>query len=222
MHPELHFLDTELRMPGMKLPVRTVLVDVPQGRVAFSPGSQLRLEAWTYEVTDLVAPNLLHTGGVMPASKVFPKARRWAPPGGIANKPQVQWNEELDPQIAGMGWAYNDVLEPHFIAGMPKANEVVFIHRPSRSLIVADLCFNILQPKGWMAPIFLSLFGTYKQFGVSRFYCGYIQDEKAFHASVRELMLRDFDSIICSHGEVVLKNGKSLLREAFANRGFDC
>lgn len=94
------------------------------------------------------------------------------------------------------------------IDGMPKVEETVFFHRPSRSLIVADLLFNILEPKGFGIKIATRLFGTYRRLGISRFYKLGIKDRTAFAESVRSVISRDFDRLIPAHGAIVETDAK--------------
>jgi hypothetical protein len=105
------------------------------------------------------------------------------------------------------------------IAGMPNVAEHVFLHVPSRTLIVADLVFNFTPSTGWTSFMRKTLMGVKESPDSARLYPMQIKDRAAYDASLRELMTWDFDRIIVGHNEPVESNGKQLLREALARKG---
>lgn len=222
MDKQLHglgFLDSTKRMPLMKLPVRTAVVQVGQNRILISPGSQLRREQFASlnDVTDIVAPNLFHCAGIDQASTLYPEARVWGVPGAAKLKPKTKWTHLLTEPT----WPYGPELLAIPLGGMPQINETVFLHSPSKSLIVTDLCFNLTETEGLGARLILGMFGTYKRLGVSRFFLKYVKDKAAFQNSINRIFAHDFENIVLSHGELVRGNGKALLRQALAERGYE-
>lgn len=213
----LNFFESSLKMPLMYLPVRSVLVNTEKGNILFSPGSKLRDDQITSAglVTDIVAPSLFHCGGVAKASSILTQAKLWGPIGVKKIKSEILWASELDPHL----WPYNDELVAVPIEGMPKVNEVVFIHKKSKSLIVADLCFNLINQKGFGPWLILNLFGTYEDLGVSRFFLNFVKDRDAFIRSLATLFSYNFDNIIVSHGENVYGRGREKLIKAIEKRG---
>ncbi|MCK6597730.1 MAG: DUF4336 domain-containing protein [Bdellovibrionaceae bacterium] len=210
------FFETQLKMPFMVLPVRSILLEVMSKKILISPGSQLTAENYQKmgEVTDLVAPNLFHCGGIAKAKRFFPNARVWGIKGVKEVKPDIFWDKILgeDP------WEFNEQLPILLIEGMPKVNEVVFYDKSSRSLIVTDLCFNIKNPKGIGSWLILKIFGTYNKFAISRFYIKFISDRLAFNQSIKKIFLWNFEKIIVSHGDNVLENGPEFLNKALLER----
>lgn len=214
----LVFLDSVVKMPLMKLPVRTVVVPVPNGSIMISPGSMLTADQLSRcgPVTDLVASNLYHCGGIQNALTVFPQARAWGVEGAAKKKPYIKWTNELTES----SWPFSEMLTGVTLNGMPSINEVVFVHKPSRSLIVTDLSFNMTAVSGFGAWFILSLFGTYKKFGVSSLFLKGIKDRSAFQSSIENLFAHDFDNIVVSHGELIRGGGKGILRQALMRHGF--
>lgn len=211
---ELICIETKLKMPLMQLPVRTVLVQTDSGSVLISPGSRVNRDDYksTYNVTDIVAPNSFHQSGVPKAASIYPEARLWASDSPKKRK-DIPWTH-----ILGKGhWIHSDLV-PMQIAGIPKINEFVFLSKPSKSLIVADLCFNMQGMKGLGPKLILSMFGTYNKFAISKFFLKFMTDKKATVESIEELMSQDFDNIIPSHGEIVRGGAKDLLFSAFQER----
>ena len=212
----MRFFETQLKMPFMVLPVRSILLEIMSRKILISPGSQLTTEDYQQmgEVTDLVAPNLLHCGGIAKAKSFFPKAKVWGAKGVKELKPDIFWDKVLgeDP------WEFNEQLPILLIEGMPKVNEVLFYDKSSRTLILTDLCFNIKNPKGIGSWLILKLFGTYNKFAMSRFYIKFISDRVAFDQSIKRIFLWDFEKIIVSHGDNVIENGAEILKKALLER----
>jgi hypothetical protein len=105
------------------------------------------------------------------------------------------------------------------IEGMPAVREHVFLHTPSRTLIVADLVFNFAPASGWTSFMRRMLMGVKASPDSARLYPLQIKDRAACDRSVRELMTWDFDRIIVGHDEPVPTNGQQLLGEALARKG---
>lgn len=205
-------------MPGMLLPVRSTLISAMQRRLLLSPSSRLsetQLKALG-DVSDIIAPSLLHSGGVEKARAVFPAAKVWGPPGARKFKREIRWTEEISPET----WPYSRELPCLLIQGMPRMSELVFLHLESSTLIVSDLCFNLVEAQGLGAWIVLHLFGTYRRFGVSRLWLSYIKDREAFCRSLDTLFTFSFDTIVPGHGALVTGDAKQRLRRAFQERGY--
>lgn len=212
----LSFVESSVSMPLLSLPVRSSVADVDGGRVLISPSSSLTEEQLRAlgDVTDIVAPSLLHTAGMKRAASVFPRARLWGPEGCEQKLPTLAWTGRLgvDP------WPWEAQLPFVALRGQPAFNEVVFLHRPSRSLLVADLVFNLVDASGAGAWLILHLFGTWRRFGVSRLFLKEVKDRAAFKASVEEVLALDFDHVVPSHGAIAEGNGKALLKAALVER----
>ena len=73
--------------------------------------------------------------------------------------PDIAWSEVLSDQPAS-AWATD--FEQHVIQGSVKAGEVVFFHKPTRTLIVTDMVFNIQEPRNLLQGLIFRVFGTYK------------------------------------------------------------
>jgi len=105
------------------------------------------------------------------------------------------------------------------IEGMPKVREHVFLHIPTRTLIVADLVFNFEPTSGWTSFMRGTLMSVKSHPDSARLYPMQIADRAAYDRSVRELLTWDFDRIIVGHNAVVETNGKAGLQQALANKG---
>ena len=138
-------------------------------------------------------------------------------PAGFAEVAKVP-ADPLDPPPAA--WAGEvDILE---LAGKPKDPEFVFLHRASRTLIVADLLFNVTKD----APLGPRLFGWAAvrshdhEPGLPRPEISHVEDRAAFRASLDTVLGWDFDRIIVAHGEPIETGGRAKLAAARQEAGF--
>ncbi len=163
----------------------------------------------------LVEAMLLHDTYAHDGRKAFPDLPFLAPPGfsdvvGFPTDPldtlPSEWTDEID------------VLP---LNGAPKLREYAMLHRPSRTLIVADLVFNFrADERGWDRFFHRFIAGFKRYPGMSRIFRLCVNDRTAFQASLARLLAWDFDRIVVGHGEVVEKDGKALLRRGLADAGF--
>lgn len=132
------------RMVVVRLPDQTLWVWSPTELV---PSIREHLEALG-KVAHLVSPNRLHYAHIPAWQAAYPQARAWASPGveararsqGIA----AQFDEELGDEAPA---AWNGVIDQLVFRGSRIVDEVVFFHRPSQTLIVADLVENFEKEK---------------------------------------------------------------------------
>ncbi|MEZ4741560.1 MAG: DUF4336 domain-containing protein [Bdellovibrionota bacterium] len=212
-------LDSELNMPFMRLPVKMVLVKISGGGVVLiSPLPDIKRFTSDIEgfgrITDIVAPNLYHNIGIEAATRLYPDAKLWGVTGYDKKMSHFNWNF-----LDGDTWPYSDVLSLHEIKGMPKFNEVEFLHKKSKTLIVTDLCFNHLHGKGFGNWFVFHIFDTYKRFAISRLFLKMVKERSSFEGSIKEILNLDFDKIILSHGVNVEHKAKEKFIDALRERG---
>lgn len=208
----------EAKLPSflMTLPVRSAVFELADGRVLWSPASSLSVESMRElgEITDVVAPSLMHTAGVPIAAQAHPSARLWGPPGADRKQPGLTWHGTLgvDP------WPYEPELALLPLDGAPALREFAFLHRPSKALYLVDMVFHVTEPEGLATGMFLRTFGTYRRFAVSRLFLSMVKDRPAFEASVARLADLDFEHVLMAHGQAVLGDGKPRLLAALRER----
>lgn len=223
--PTLHQLHTDLwicRVPyramGMPLGRQLVVVRLPTGGLwVHSPvpmTPELRQElAALGDVRHVVGPNLWHDECLREFQAVHPHARFHAAPGLAAQKKDVRFDAELS-DTPHPEWA--DVLDQHLVKGMPKMNEIVFFHRASRSLILADLAFNLGPDGPWWFALAMRAYGAWNRFGPTPLEKGMMRDRSAVRASIDHILTWDFDRILVGHGRNVDTDAKATFREAYA------
>lgn len=212
-------LRSTTKMPLMKLPVTSVALRTSRGVVLIGPGNKTPAQeneiANLGRVTDVVAPNLLHHLSIHAAQKTFPQATVWGVEGFRTKRADVAWDKILNERT----WTYHDEIRVIEIKGVPKINECVFFHLASKTLVVTDLFFHLTKAKGLGAWIILQLFGTYRKFGISKFYLRFAEDKSAFRKSLGEIAALDFVNIVMAHGEPVTSNARELFETALKERG---
>lgn len=213
--PGVRILASKLRSPVAALPLRTAAIELQQGQVLWSPASTL--DASTFRalgpVSDIIAPNLLHTGGMPVAAEAHPTARRWGPPGAQAKQPAMSWKE-----LGGDAWPHDSELSVLPIDGMPDVREFAFLHHASGTLFLTDLAFHVTEPVGLLTGLLLRAVGTWRRFAVSRLFLTQVRDRKALEASIAKLVEWDFENVVVAHGQMVLGDGRTRLLAALRER----
>jgi hypothetical protein len=162
----------------------------------------------------LVEAMLLHDTYAKEGRDAFPSLPFLGPPGfsdivGFPTLPLLpapeEWREEIE------------VFE---IAGAPKLKEYAMLHRPSRTLIVADVIFNFRPDEtGWNRFFHRYIAGFKRYPGMSRVFRLFVKDRAAFAASIHRILAADFERIIVGHGQVIETDGKALLQRAIEDAG---
>jgi hypothetical protein len=215
---EIRLFHSFIKMPLVKLPVTSSLIDLPTGKILLSPHPSLTPAEFQSmgNVTDIVAPNLFHHLGIKKAIEAFPAAKLWGTVGFDEKIKDIPWQNFL----TASNWPHQAELVAIPIAGMPKLNEIVFVHKQSQTLFITDLCFNILSDTGISGWLLYNIFGTYQRFAVSKILIKFVTDQAAFQTSLATLFSYDFKNIVVCHGSVVTDNGRAKLLAAFQERGY--
>ena len=196
------------RMTVARLPDGTLWVHSP---VAHTPllGAEL---AQLGPVAHVVAPNAIHDTYLEGWFAAFPQARFHGARGFAKFRPDLKFTDTLGDTPAE---AWSTVFDQHVMRGMPRLNEVVFLHRASRTLILTDLAFNLGPEMPWLSRVLLRVNGCYCTFGPSRLLKTTIKDRAALRRSLDHVLAWNFERVVVSHGKNLETGGKDALREAF-------
>lgn len=206
-----------LKLPGIRLPVRSPVLRLQDGGlILFSPLPSVEQAAGEIralgEVRAIVAPNLMHHLGLAKAARLFPEARLYGRPGLHEKRRDVTFTGVLDDAPDAL-WSAE--LDQVAVGGMPKLDEVVFFHRPSRTLFLWDLCFHITQSDHLPTRLFMRLNGAYGRFGPSRVARSMMRDHAAVGAAVERMLAWAPERVVVAHGDVIERGGQAALRSAF-------
>jgi hypothetical protein len=215
--PGLLAIDRRFLLPGgLAIPTRSFIVELAGNAVAvISPlpdGDARAAVARLGRVAFLIAPNSFHYLGIPAWAGAFPDASIFLAPGLAERRPELGPGCELR---AGASTPFCGVLAHEVMDSGQGVSEVAFLHRPSRTLILTDACFHILEARprdrlGWR------LLGAWRRFGPSRtarFIL--LRDRARVTDFARRLCRLDFERIAVAHGEPLEAASAATLREAF-------
>lgn len=170
-------------------------------------------------VAHLVSPNKIHYAHIAAWKAAYPEAKAWASPGvrerAVSQGLAVSFDAELG-DTSPPDWGAE--LEQLVFRGSRFMDEVVFLHRASRTLVLADLIENFeadhvrpglrwllglagsLHPDG-KAPVDLRLM--------------YLGRKDVARACLARMLEWQPERVVLSHGRCYLERGTEELRRAF-------
>ncbi len=218
--PNVWLLSYPLKALGADLKRNVTVIQLASGKlIIHSTGpftsNDVRAIAALGDPAWLVDSLLRHDTFSKQGHEAFPSAQYLAPTGFPQGDtysttsllpPPPEWSEEIA------------VLA---VEGAPDFGEVVMLHKPSRTLIVADLIFNFRKEQNLWTKLllFAATVGGKHDPGMTRPFKKAIKDEAAFSASMRTLLSWDFDRIIVGHGVPVESGGKEKFRATLQGAG---
>ena len=206
-------------------PTRMTLVRLPDGGLwCHSP---IAPDATLFDAVDalgpvrhLVSPNKLHYAHVAAWKQRYPQAIAWASPGVRERAASQHIEVRFDADLADApppAWA--GTLDQLRFKGSRAIEEVVFLHRPSATLILADLIENfdaerLTVPMRWIA----RLGGVLAPAGrmpldMRLTFLGHKAEARA---CIERMLGWHPQRIILAHGRCFMDQGEAELRRAFA------
>lgn len=208
----------------MPFPSRMVLVRLASGDlfawspVALTPALRDRVDALG-PVRQLVSPNRIHYAHIAEWKAAYPAATAWASPGvreraasqkidvtfdrDLADEPDASWSADLDQLV---------------FRGSRALEEIVFFHRRSRTLVLADLIENfeadmVDRPLRWL----LRLGGVLDPDGktpadLRATFFGHRDEARA---CLERMLAWDPERVVMAHGRIYDRDGKHELERAF-------
>lgn len=161
----------------------------------------------------VVAPNRVHHLYAGDAAQAFPGARLWVAAGIERKRPDLDVTGGVLTDEAPDEW--RGEVDQRYFRGRPFENEVVFLHRPSGTLLMCDLAFNFGPTAPLVTRCLMTLLGGYGRFRPSRLDPLLIKDRPAAKASLEHILTWDFDRVVIAHGEVLDSGGREALRAGY-------
>ena len=209
LHEDLWVLKRPLRFLGLELGCRMTVLRVGEDPLLHSPVAPD--EALLGELDALgrvrwvLGPNRYHHLGLSP----------WVERGvELFGVPALaRHRKDLDfTMLTDSPWDGVDVLP---LSCIPFTDEVVLLHRPSRTLIVTDLLFNLPESTGWWTKANMWAMGGYPGVCCTVLERALIKREPA-RKDFEQLLSWDFDRVVLGHGDVVEEGGRDALAEAYS------
>jgi hypothetical protein len=202
-----------LRFVGLEVGARMTVIRLPGGELLLHSPIQATDELIAEvgalgPVAHLVAPNRFHHLYVADWQRACPDASIWVAPGLEAKRPDLSATGVLSDEPEA-GWA--DVVDQVVVRGFPFANEVVFFHRPSATLVATDLAFNIGSGGAPLTRLFFRMGGTYGKLSPSLLERVLVRDRRAFRESLDRILEWPFERVVVAHGDVCESGGREQL-----------
>ena len=216
--PDLFVLAEPLSFYGLEIGRNMVVVRLPDGDLFVNSPARL-----TSERVEALA-DLGRVRYVTPSSKlhghlhmedyerVFSDAKLFTAPGLDRRRTDLAFDGLLgstpDPR-----WA--EVIDQAAFLGHWWLTEIEFFHRPSKTLILGDICYNLGPETPPKTRLITRLLGMYGDLAVPRDLRHTMKNEAAGRWSVERILNWDFERVIVGHGRVVERDAKRRFREAF-------
>lgn len=205
-----------LRFLGVETGARMTIVRLRDGLFVHSPAPltpplQAEVDALG-PVRAIAATSRFHHLGVGSWIDAYPGATTYACPGLGERRPDLRWDRVLG-DIPEPAWAGE--LEQVFFSARALENEVVFFHAASRTLICADLVFNLAAHPSRFTR-FVSWLLAQREPGATWLERVMIRDRAAARAQIDRMLAWDLDRIVLSHGPIIEHGGLEVLRRAYA------
>jgi hypothetical protein len=214
---DVHTLTVDFKFAGLDLGGRMTVVRLPGGGlwvhspVRLVPELRAAVDALG-PVRFLVAPNLMHHLYLPDWAAAYPEAKVAAPARLRRKQPTLRIDVELG-DAADAGWA--DAIDQVFVRGIPMMDEHLFFHRPSRTLLVTDLAFNIHRTGSWLTRAYLKLGGAWQRLSPTLLERALVRDRAAVRASLERALAWDVERVVVCHGDVVERGGRQALVDGF-------
>jgi len=231
-----------LRFNRAKFGGRATLLQLSSGSLAvfspipLTPDVRAHITQLGGRVGYIIAPDLEHHMQLGPYKSAFPAAVVIAPEG-LREKRAKQGDQDVPVDFEFTKENKNSLMLPDELAREVdveywdghSSREIVLLHKPSRTMVEADLLFNLPASeqysrtgenagKGWatrLAHFFMNTTPGHK--GQQRLNWYVLPKDKAsFAASARKVAAWDFDRIIPCHGDVIETGGKDVFLRVFA------
>ena len=207
-----------VRIVGMRLSATMALLRLGDGSLlAYSPvaltAERRAAVAALGPVAHVYAPSLFHHRWAVDWAAAFPSARVHAPAALAKKEPDLRIDRALgrEPEPAFAG-----VVDELHIDGC-RLDETVLVHRPSRTLVVADLVHNVGRPEGAWARLYTRAMGFYDRVALSRMLrWAAFSDRAAARRSVDAVLAQPFERLVVGHGAPLAAGAREALAAAYA------
>ena len=152
------------------------------------------------EVCAIVAPNKMHHLFLAACATAFPGAAVYGAPGLAKKRPELPAMNELTWR-AERDW--EGQLDQLFIEGIPLANETVWFHRLSSTLIVTDLVQFWAGDLARSAKWYAYLTGVRSELAVPYTVRALVRDRQALRRSAGRILEWPIQRIVMAHNAVI-------------------
>lgn len=205
--------------------------------VALTPEVKTTVDSLGGNVKYIAAPDLEHHIFLTPWKEAYPNAEIIAPEG-------LREKREENPETKGLDFShiytpqnkkdlkiseeFDAEFQTEYIHSHP-SRDLVFLHKPSKTLIEADVLFNLPATEqysrtgtaadtGFLTKMFIGVQSTQAPATWQQRFIWYIvssKDREGFTESVKRIEKWDFDRLIPCHGDVIETGAKDVFQRVF-------
>lgn len=210
----------QVRVLGFGYPTRMAVIRLEDGGLfiwsptALEPELKAAIDALG-PVRHLVSPTAMHHLFLAQWRAAYPEAGLYAPPGLPQRRPDLAFDGDLRD---GPGHPWSAEIEQVHFAGNKIAVEVVVFHRPSRTVLFADL-IQQLDPAtltGWRKLIARLDLMTGPAPQTPRKFRLAFTDRKAARAALARITAWPARRVLMAHAPPVMEDGQAFLTRTFA------
>ena len=216
-------LDRPVWFSGIRQRARTTVVRLDDGSLLMHspapPTDALTEQLQTLgHVRWLLVPNCFHHLGTPAAAARFPDAQVVGPASALLRNKALR----LDMNIGDARfWEAVPELEALPLLGVPFLDETVLYHRPTKTLLAADLVVCAAPEDHWTARWAGRVFGFYERVRVPPDVKHKILDKAAAARSLRAMLERPAERLIVAHADVIEKGCLEHLAAAWRLEGVE-
>ena len=171
------------------------------------------------QVRHIVSPNKLHYLFLGEWQAAFPEAKLWATAETFRKCPDLHFAGALSDEAPA---AWKGQVDQFYFTNSPFMDELIFFHRASRTVIIADLSQTFTEVfleshwPWWMRPI-ARLSKMMEGWGYPPIdYRISFRRRASARPKIRALIEEHPEHVIVAHGQIVRTGGEAFLRRAFS------
>lgn len=216
-------LDRPVWFSGARLRARTTVVRLEGGSLLLhtpAPPTDALVEQLRAlgPVRWLLVPNRWHHLGTPAAAAHFPEAQVVAPASALDRNEALKLH--LDIHDAQFGEQVPE-LEALPLRGVPFWDETVLYHRPTQTLLGADIVCCANAKDHWTWRLGARLTGCYERVRVPPDARKKIRDKDAAARSIRAMLERPAERFVIGHGDVIQEGWRDRLAAAWRLEGVE-
>lgn len=208
---------------GVKFPTRMTVIRLMTGGLFIHSPTDLTASLKAEldrlgQVEHLISPNRIHYWWIGQWGKVYPNAVKWASPDVEKAISTMDWTFDQS-LVAKENYPWSSEIDQLHVTGSRVLEEFIFFHKPSRTLILADLIENFelsrVQPR-W-AKVLFKIAGNVDPDGKLPIdlRLSYFGRHPQLAEAINTMIAWQPERIILAHGRWYEKNGSEELKRAF-------
>ena len=224
LNNNIWYADQKQSYHGIEVGTRMTVIKLIDGSVILiSPISITPLLADSIRdvgvVSHIIAPNIYHHLYLEAAARYYPAAMILVAPGleekysdinaqVLSKSLAIPFDNSIE-YTELLGYAVQELSDPVVL------NEIVFFHKPSRTLIITDGAYHIEESSPFWSRLLAKISGLYYILSPTSLEKRASKNKKILRESVTKILEWPFDAVIMAHGEVISTEGKAKFQKGF-------